>query len=115
MVPWVRCVRGAGFDHPVRIPVLPRGRHSGSGFVRDETGVVPDCAACRRAGHGWSPTKGGTMTALQSPCETVLRGVERLPGPRNDSWPPLHTTAIHEVIEHLIARNQRLEQAIREI
>ena len=55
------------------------------------------------------------MTALESPCETVFERVERLLGSRDDCWPPLHTTAIHEVIEQLIARNQRLEQAIREI
>ena len=55
------------------------------------------------------------MTALESPCETVVERVERLLGSRDDFWPPLHTTAIHEVIEHLIARDQRLEQAIREV
>ena len=54
------------------------------------------------------------MAALESPSETVVERVERLLGSR-DAWPPLHTTAIHEVIEHLIARDQRLEQAIREI
>ena len=57
----------------------------------------------------------GTMTALEFPCETVFERVERLLASRDDSWPPLHTTPTHEVIEHLIVRNQRLEQAIREI
>ena len=55
------------------------------------------------------------MTALEFPCETVCERVERLLASRDDSWPPLHTTPTHEVIEHLIVRNQRLEQAIREI
>ena len=57
----------------------------------------------------------GMMTALEFPCETVFERVERLLASRDDSWPPLHTTPTHEVFERLIARNQRLEQAIREI
>jgi len=55
------------------------------------------------------------MAALESPCETVVERVERLLGSRDDDWPPLHTTAIHAVIEHLISRDQRLEQAIRDV
>ena len=59
--------------------------------------------------------KGGMMTTLESPCETVYERVDRLISSRDSRWPPLHTTATHHVIAQLIARDQCLEQAIREI
>ena len=59
--------------------------------------------------------KGGMMTTLESPCETVYERVDRLIGSRDRCWPPRHTTSTHEVIAELIARDQCLEEAIREI
>ena len=55
------------------------------------------------------------MTTLDSPCETVDERVERLIGSRGGSWPPRHTTTTNEAIAGLIARQQSLEEAIREI
>ena len=55
------------------------------------------------------------MTALGSSCETVDERVERLIGSRGGSWPPRHSTTTNEAIAELIARQQSLEEAIREI
>jgi hypothetical protein len=55
------------------------------------------------------------MATLESPCETIYERVERLIGARDGCWPPLHTTPTHDVIAGLVARDQCLEQAIREI
>jgi hypothetical protein len=55
------------------------------------------------------------MTTLDPSCETVDERVERLIGSRGGSWPPRHTTTTNEAIAGLIARQQSLEEAIREI
>jgi len=55
------------------------------------------------------------MTTLDSPRETVDERVDRLIGSRGGSWPLRHTTTINEAIAGLIARQQSLEEAIREI
>lgn len=55
------------------------------------------------------------MPTLDSPRETVDERVDRLIGSRGGSWPPRHTTTISDAIAALIAREQCLEEAIREI
>ena len=55
------------------------------------------------------------MTSLSSPCETVDERVDRLIGSRGGFWPPRHTTTTNEAIAGLIARQQSLEEAIREV
>ena len=49
------------------------------------------------------------MTTL---VETLDERVERLVCSHGDSWPPLHSTTMHETIAELIARSDGLEKAI---
>ncbi len=58
-------------------------------------------------------SKGGTMTTLVIPRESLDERVDRLVCSHGDSWPPLHSTTKHAAIAGLIARVDGLEDAIR--
>ena len=55
------------------------------------------------------------MPALELTRETVHERLARLIEPHGGSWPLRHTTTTAEAIAGLIARNQQLEEAVREI